>query len=110
MDDKYKVTAELNEFYSGLEAGLKSFQDIRSIYDEQIAFDFNSLSNFFHPNENKISEILTFFLNPHGNHGQKDVFLQIFINKMELNLKCSESTRVKACTEYHTNEHCDLSQ
>ena len=72
------VEREMERSFRSLEAGLKSFNEVRQVYNEQIAFDFNVLS-FFYPNENKISEILAFFLNPEETHGQKDKFLQEFL-------------------------------
>jgi PD-(D/E)XK nuclease superfamily len=77
------LDATLNKFFQGLQAGLKSLKEVRQIYDEQVAFEFNSV-NFFGPNENKISEILAFFLDKSKPHGQKDKFLKIFLEKFNL--------------------------
>jgi hypothetical protein len=45
-DDKGKTESELTAFFAGLDAGLKGLREIRSIYDEQVAFEFNSTSFF----------------------------------------------------------------
>ena len=49
-------------------------------YDKQLAFNFN-LFNFFSPGENKVSEILGYFLNPKESHGQADLFLNSFVRQ-----------------------------
>jgi hypothetical protein len=72
-----------NDFFHGLDAGLKSLKEIRAVYDERVAFDFSSV-RFFWPNENKISEILAFFLDPNKNHGQKLAFLRAFLEHVNL--------------------------
>ena len=82
-DGEAKTESELARFFSGLEAGLNSLRDVRTAYDEQIAFDFNML-RFFNPGETKISEILAFFLNPKREHGQKSAFLRAFIEHFDL--------------------------
>lgn len=96
---------ELEQFFRGLESGLKCFDEIRQIYNEQMAFDFNVL-NIFYPNENKVSEILAFFFDPEEMHGQKDKFLRLFLTmhaKKVLSSYRSGTTRVKVKTEKHTD-------
>lgn len=75
---------ELASLFGGLQAGLNALREVRTIYDERVAFAFNSI-NFFEPNENKTSEILAFFLDPQKEHGQKDVFLKAFLQYFKLN-------------------------
>jgi hypothetical protein len=77
------IQKQLDEFFVGIQAGVKSLKDVRSVYDERIAFDFNAIS-FFDPNENKISEIIAYFLDPQNSHGQKDKFLRCFVNIFKL--------------------------
>jgi PD-(D/E)XK nuclease superfamily len=74
---------EIFKFFDVLEASLNGLREVRSVYNEQVAFEFNSTS-FFGPNERKTSEILAFFLNPMERHGQKGTFLRLFIEKFEL--------------------------
>jgi len=83
QDEKGKIESELTEFFAGLDAGLKSLRKVRSIYDEQVAFEFN-VTSFFWPDENKTSEILAFFLNPKESHGQKTTFLKLFVKQFKL--------------------------
>ena len=78
-EEKIRLERKLESFFHGLNAGLKVFSEVREAYNESMAFEFNSL-NFLRPNENKISEIIAFFLDPHEVHGQKNSFLRIFLN------------------------------
>ncbi|MNJ90985.1 hypothetical protein D3C87_86260 [compost metagenome] len=48
-------------------------------YDKQLAFDF-SLFNFFDVGENKVSQILAYFLDEKQNHGQGNAFLNEFLS------------------------------
>jgi len=84
-NDKGETEVALSEFFAGLSAGLNSLREVRSVYDEQVAFEFNS-TNFFSPNETKTSEILAFFLNPNANHGQKGTFLKLFIRQFGIRI------------------------
>ncbi len=64
----------LNVVKSRIDAHLK----FKKEYDKQLAFDFN-LFQFFSVGENKISQVLAYFLDVHQNHGQGSVFLNEFI-------------------------------
>ncbi len=85
MNDALKTSnvVLLEELFSGLQAGLASYRSVRSTYDKRMAFDFNSV-DFFWPGENKVSEILGFFLSPNKSHGQGDAFLKKFLERDEL--------------------------
>ena len=47
-------------------------------YDKQLAFDF-SLFHFIEIGENKISQVLAYFLDENTNHGQGNIFLKEFV-------------------------------
>lgn len=74
---------QLEEFFSGLQSGLESYRNVRAKYNKRMAFDFNSV-DFFWPGENKVSEILGFFIDPQQTHGQGDAFLRQFLLRDEL--------------------------
>lgn len=70
---------------SRIDAHLK----FKNEYNKQLALDF-SLFQFFSIGENKISQVLAFFLDVHQNHGQGDIFLKEFVKtfyerKIEIN-------------------------
>lgn len=78
LDVKYSV------YFSFLNAYMNGINEVRKSYDSVMAFDFNSL-DFFSIGENKTSEILAYFLNPHSNHGQGYLFLELFLKTFNLN-------------------------
>ena len=95
-------------FFEGLSTRLNTLKELRSVYDEQMAFNFNATS-FFWPSENKTSEILAFFLNPNSNstHGQKDAFLRVFCETMlprDRDWDALIGKGVKVKTEHHTSD------
>lgn len=84
-DENTETESEFTQFFAGLDAGLKTLREVRSVYDEQVAFEFNATS-FFSPDENKTSEILAFFLDPNKNHGQKGTLLKLFVKHFDLQM------------------------
>jgi hypothetical protein len=83
MEEKNVVS-----YFSGLSAKIESVKDFQKLYNPVMAFNFNAF-NFFRPGENKISEILAFFLDPSQTHGQGDKFLELFLKNVNLNHKIS---------------------
>lgn len=81
MAAKVDISMQLTTFFEGLRTGVSCMRELRKSYNKQMAFDFNSL-NFFRLDENKTSEIIAFFLNPHAGHGQGDAFLKCFCSKL----------------------------
>ncbi len=95
------------EIITIIKSKLEAHKQFKAEYNKQLAFDFNAL-NFFNPGENKISEILSFFLNPQQAHGQGDLFLNEFlktINRSDIDFKS-----VSIYTEYiiTNNRRIDL--
>ncbi|MGC9259859.1 MAG: PD-(D/E)XK nuclease family protein [Phycisphaerae bacterium] len=103
MTDAAAIT-RLKDFFRELDVAITKVREIRSVYDERIAFNFNSLG-FFSPNENKISEILAFFLDPSENHGQKAAFLESFAKHFSLREALRLlGTDVKVRKQYRTDK------
>jgi len=63
-----------------IKSKIKTHNEFKRAYNKQLAFDFNML-NFFSVGENKVSEILAFFLDKKASHGQGDIFLVEFLNQ-----------------------------
>lgn len=74
MNNYSKIENILNVVKSKIDAHIK----FKNEYDKQLAFDF-SLFQFFNVGENKISQVLAYFLDVHQNHGQGDIFLKEFV-------------------------------
>lgn len=71
---------ELEIFFSEINTKLETANEIRKEYNKTMANDFNIFNDFFCLGENKITEILAFFLNPEQTHGQGKMFLNLFVN------------------------------
>jgi len=79
MDEATNKKSEIEHFFSALQAKRDSFAHFMRLYEPSLAPRFN-LFDFIGPNENKLSEIIAFFLDPKASHGQGDVFLRIFLD------------------------------
>jgi hypothetical protein len=65
---------------------LSEFQECLKTHemdDKENSFDFN-LFQLFSPGEIMHSKILAFFLDPKSTHGQRDLFLKIFLEKLDV--------------------------
>ncbi|MDX5479225.1 MAG: PD-(D/E)XK nuclease family protein, partial [Cyclobacteriaceae bacterium] len=56
---------------------------VREIYGKEMAPNFNSL-DFWRIDENKISQIIAYFLDPKEKHGQGEVYLENFLKRFDL--------------------------
>lgn len=73
----------IDEFFSGLEFCLDLF---RSSYNELTMYltdDFN-VFEYIQPDENKLSDIIADLLDTRGEHGQGDVFLNAFLQLINI--------------------------
>lgn len=87
----------LNVVKSRIDAHLKFKEE----YNKQLAFDF-SLFQFFSIGENKISQVLAFFLDINQNHGQGDIFLKEFVKtfyEKDIEIKQIENVCEKVITK-----------
>jgi hypothetical protein len=81
---------------------IETHREFKTAYNKQLAFDFNML-NFFNLGENKITEILAFFLNPKETHGQGDIFLKEFLKNIYKS--DIETNNVKITTEFSITDN-----
>jgi hypothetical protein len=73
---------ELKRFFSDLDFRLEIQNKSKSELDRHLASEF-SVFKFITPDENGLSDILAMLLNPRGVHGQQDLFLKLFIDRLE---------------------------
>ncbi len=78
MDGATNKRTEFDRFFSTLQAKRDSFVEFVKLYEPSLAPRFN-LFDFISLDENKLSEIIAFFLDPKASHGQGDAFLRIFL-------------------------------
>jgi len=95
------------EIITIIKSKIEAHKQFKAEYNKQLAYDFNTL-NFFNPGENKITEILSFFLNPREAHGQGDLFLNEFLKT--INRSDIDFNSVSIHTEYliTNNRRIDL--
>lgn len=98
MNESLNIESILNIVSSKIEAHNK----FKNAYDKQLAFDF-SLFNFFLPGENKISQILAYFLDEKQNHGQRNLFLNEFV-KLVCNREIDTTTSINICEKTISNK------
>src|SRR5690554_332842 len=97
VNEMLEIENILNVVKSRIDAHLK----FKKEYDKQLAFDFN-LFQFFSVGENKISQVLAYFLDVHQNHGQGNVFLNEFIKTFygeEIDISQIENVCEKVITQ-----------
>lgn len=71
------------KYFSELQFRMDIYNKAERDMDVYLARRFN-VFNYIKPKENDLSDILADFLNPQGRHGQKEVFLQAFINMLDI--------------------------
>jgi hypothetical protein len=81
-NDISRQQADIANFFSVIKAKRESFADFMKLYEPSLAPRFN-LFDFIGPDENKLSEIIAFFLNPKETHGQGYKFLRIFLEAIK---------------------------
>lgn len=75
---------DIKNFFSLAETKINLTEQVKNYYGKELAPNFNSF-DFWWIDENKVSEIISFFLNPKERHEQGDIYLRHFLNKFDLN-------------------------
>lgn len=95
---------EIKNFFSLAETKIKLTKQVKNYYGKEIAPNFNSF-DFWWIDENKVSSIISFFLNPSETHEHGDIYLKHFLNKFELDFfHFNENDRVTVQCEYSTDK------
>lgn len=77
---------------------------INEVYRKTLTLDFNPL-DFVKWNENKVSEILAFFLDPQASHAQGDLYLRMFVEYFELSFYYSDYSKIRVILEENTDHN-----
>lgn len=94
---------DIKNFFSLAETKLKLTEQVKNYYGKEIAPNFNSF-DFWWIDENKVSAIISFFLNPIETHEHGDVYLRYFLKKFELEFfQFNENDEVNVQCEYNTD-------
>jgi hypothetical protein len=59
------------------------YDEIKADLNKNYAMDFNPIEIFFPLGENKLSQILYFFLNPYERHYQQEIYLKAFLEYLD---------------------------
>lgn len=95
---------DVNKFFSNIKEEINVNKRFREQYSSFLSPDFYAL-DLFKPNENQVSKIIAFCLDPKETHGQGNKFLKIFLEKINLSSYLSEDTNVSVIVEESTNEN-----
>lgn len=91
-------------FFKEIKAREKLVLQFQQRHASKLATKFNTM-RFLRWNENKVSEILGFFLNPNAEHDQGDVYLQLFIKQLGLDFSYANSIDIQVILEETTFEN-----
>ena len=75
----------LEKFYSGLNDKLQIYRKEKQSWDRFLSTDFNDfnvVSEFIRPKENRLSDIIACLLDANGSHGQGSKFLDAFLKRL----------------------------
>lgn len=100
---------QIQNFYSVIKTKIDLTNQVRTLYGKALSPDFNAF-DFWHIDENKVSEILAYLLNPKETHNQSDIFLKLFIERFEIDFEYSNVNEVKIECEHttHNNRRIDI--
>ncbi|CAD0220191.1 PD-(D/E)XK nuclease family protein [Chryseobacterium sp. JV274] len=91
-------------FFREIQAHSRFEIEYEKRHSKKLASKFNAMK-FLHWNENKVSEILAFFLNPNENHGQGDIYLKLFKEELGLYFPYDTPEKVQVILEDSTFEN-----
>ena len=102
-----EIARKVDKFLSVIQSKLEVKDELVAAQASQLAPNFNALE-IFYPDENRLSTVIGVLLDPEGEHGQKDIFLKLFLEKIGVNLPTKRKTRASRGLEVSTNllENC----
>lgn len=98
------ASTDFTDFFSAVKTKIQLTKEVKNIYGKTLSPGFNAF-DFWSINENKVSEILAFFLNPHASHHQGDIFLKKFIKRFELDFVYTKEDIIKVKCEDRTDSN-----
>jgi hypothetical protein len=99
-----ELKRDIEAFYSTVKTKVDITNQFRHLYGKTLSPDFNAFS-FWHIDENKVSEILAFLLNPKGTHDQGDIFLKLFVQKFDLKFEYNANDKIIVKCEHITDKN-----
>lgn len=81
-DEPIGLSAQIMGFSTTLENSLAVFKQWMRANQRQFASEFNCIELFVRPNENRLTDMLGYFLDPRQTHGQGWAFLDAFLEHL----------------------------
>lgn len=95
----------LENYYEILRTKFKLKKELLKHYERTLSPQFNSFYFWWRwIDENKVSEILAYFLDPKETHAQGKIFLKLFLKSVGLDYDC-ENCAIEVKKEYPTDEN-----
>ncbi|MDM1363194.1 PD-(D/E)XK nuclease family protein [Myroides marinus] len=94
---------QLNAFFEQVKLGMKFAKDYEAKHKNLLAKNFNTM-DFVRWDENKVSEIIGFLLDPKGVHDQGSVYLDLFFKQFVSKIKFTDREAVTVILEDRTFE------
>ncbi|MDM1346495.1 PD-(D/E)XK nuclease family protein [Myroides marinus] len=94
---------QLNAFFEQVGLGMKFAKDYEAKHKNLLAKNFNTM-DFVRWDENKVSEIIGFLLDPKGVHDQGSVYLDLFFKQFVSKIKFTDREAVTVILEDRTFE------
>lgn len=95
---------QLTAFLEQAKIGMKFAKDYEAKHRNILAKNFNAM-DFVRWDENKVSEIIGFLLNPKGEHDQGGIYLDLFLKRLAVPIKFTEKEAVEVILEDRTFEN-----
>ena len=80
--DEQSYERRLEMFFFSLSEKLQTYRKEKRRWDPFLSTDFNVVSEFIRPNENRLSDIIACLLDANGSHGQQGKFLDAFLKHL----------------------------
>ncbi|MGV8964279.1 MAG: PD-(D/E)XK nuclease family protein [Candidatus Saccharimonadaceae bacterium] len=94
---------EIKNFFSITGTKIKLTEQVKNYYGKELASNFNSF-DFWWIDENKVSSIIAFFLDPNEKHEQGDIYLKCFLKKFDLDFfNYDENDKINVRCEFTIN-------
>jgi hypothetical protein len=95
---------EIKNFFSIAETKVKLTEQVKTYFGKELAPCFNSF-DFWWIDENKVSSIIAFFLDPSQKHEQGDIYLRHFLKKFGLEFfHFDEDDKINVLCEFTINK------
>ncbi|MDM1501915.1 PD-(D/E)XK nuclease family protein [Myroides marinus] len=94
---------QLNAFFEQVRLGMKFAKEYEGKHKNLLAKNFNTM-DFVRWDENKVSEIIGFLLNPKGGHDQGSVYLDLFLRQFVPSIRLTDKEEVAVILEDRTFE------